>query len=73
MKFRSSVASRNLTESSFAPIQGAQPEGGDYTALAAFGVKTVIDLQRDGDASEQQRVESAGMTFHKMYEPCQQS
>ena len=46
--------------------RGAQPGGRDYTDLAALGVKTVIDLQRDGDAAEQKLVEAAGMKFHRI-------
>jgi protein tyrosine/serine phosphatase len=44
-------------------FRGAQPEGKDYEALASMGVKTVIDLERDGEANEQKLVESAGMKF----------
>jgi hypothetical protein len=40
--------------------RGEQPEGGDYTDLAAIGIKTVVDLQADGDGGEQRFVESAG-------------
>ena len=43
--------------------RGEQPEGRDYADLAELGVKTVIDLQADGDDAEQRFVESAGMTF----------
>lgn len=46
--------------------RGAQPDGRDYTDLAALGVKTVIDLQQDGLASERQLVESAGMKFYRI-------
>jgi protein tyrosine/serine phosphatase len=46
--------------------RGAQPNGRDYANLAALGVKTVIDLQRDGDESERQFVESAGMKFYRI-------
>jgi len=46
--------------------RGAQPEGQDYAALAGAGVKTVIDLQRDGDQNEKRLVESAGMKFVKI-------
>src|SRR4029079_11201296 len=45
---------------------GEQPEGADYANLAAFGIKTVIDLQADGQASEQLQVEKAGMAFHRI-------
>lgn len=43
--------------------RGAQPEGDDWAALAAIGIKTVIDLQADGDAAEQGYVEKQGMSF----------
>jgi len=63
---RDAITIENFGEVSPMYFRGAQPEGADYVALAAFGVKTVIDLQRDGDASEKQRVENAGMTFHRI-------
>ena len=44
-------------------FRGAQPEGSDYAVLAKFGIKTVVDLQKDGEANEEQLVESAGMKF----------
>ena len=47
-------------------FRGAQPEGTDYTELAKFGIKTVVDLQKDGEANEQRLVESAGMKFVKI-------
>jgi protein tyrosine/serine phosphatase len=44
--------------------RGAQPEGSDYAALAALGVKTVINLTSDdAQAGEQQQVEKAGMKY----------
>ena len=43
--------------------RGAQPDGHDYEDLASLGVKTVIDLTRDGRANEQGLVERAGMKF----------
>jgi tyrosine-protein phosphatase SIW14 len=47
--------------------RGAQPEDGDYAALAALGIRTVIGLQPDRDnANEAQLVEAAGMTFHRI-------
>jgi protein tyrosine/serine phosphatase len=45
--------------------RGEQPEGGDYTDLAAIGIKTVIDLQADGDSNEQRVVEANGMKFYR--------
>ena len=56
----------NFGQVSPAYYRGAQPEGHDYAALAALGVKMVIDLQLDGLDAEQQLVESAGMKFHRI-------
>jgi uncharacterized protein (TIGR01244 family) len=48
-------------------FRGEQPEGRDYADLAALGVKTVIDLQADGDNHDEQAlVEAAGMRFHRI-------
>jgi tyrosine-protein phosphatase SIW14 len=47
-------------------FRGAQPDGSDYADLATLGVKTVIDLQRDGRADEQGMVERAGMKFYRI-------
>jgi tyrosine-protein phosphatase SIW14 len=48
-------------------FRGEQPVGADYAELAAHGIKTVIDLQADGDnADEQSLVERAGMAFHRI-------
>ena len=46
--------------------RGGQPLGGDYSALASLGVKTVIDLQADGQPDEERLVRAAGMTFHRI-------
>jgi len=46
--------------------RGAQPGRRDYTDLAALGVKTVIDLQQDGERDEQQLVEGARMKFYRI-------
>ncbi len=43
--------------------RGAQPDVDDYAVLAALGVKTVIDLQEGGLASEPGLVERAGMKY----------
>ena len=46
---------------------GEQPEDGEDAALAALGIRTVIDLQADGgNDHEAQRVEAAGMTFQRI-------
>ena len=46
--------------------RGAQPKGDDYRDLAALGVKTVIDLTKDGRDDEKGLVEAAGMKFHRI-------
>jgi protein tyrosine/serine phosphatase len=46
--------------------RGAQPEDRDFRDLATLGVRTVIDLTRDGRASEQMLVEQAGMRFYRI-------
>jgi protein tyrosine/serine phosphatase len=46
--------------------RGAQPRKSDYQNLAAMGIKTIIDLQQDGERNEQQMVEAAGMKFYRI-------
>lgn len=47
--------------------RGEQPTGRDYADLAALGVRTVIDLQADGDnVDEPYLVEAAGMRFYRI-------
>ncbi len=46
--------------------RGAQPKGDDYADLAALGIKTVIDLTKDGESGEQRAVEAQGMNFHRI-------
>ena len=46
--------------------RGAQPDAPDFTDLAAVGIKTVIDLTRDGRDDEQALVEHAGMNFYRI-------
>lgn len=46
--------------------RGAQPKDQDYADLAAMGVKTIIDLQRDNKTDEQAMVEAQGMKFFRI-------
>ena len=46
--------------------RGAQPKEQDYADLAARGVKTVIDLQRNGPEEERALVEAQGMKFFRI-------
>jgi protein tyrosine/serine phosphatase len=57
---------RNFGRTSDDYFRGAQPESRDYADLAALGVKTVIDLTRDGRSDEQALVERAGMKFQRI-------
>lgn len=43
--------------------RGAQPKEGDYKALAALGIKTVIDLRDDAKSYEKPAVEAVGMRY----------
>src|SRR5215471_15642665 len=47
-------------------FRGAQPESRDYSDLAAAGVKTVIDLTRDGRSDEAALVQREGMRFYRI-------
>lgn len=46
--------------------RGAQPKATDYKDLAALGIKTVIDLTRDGRDDEPGLVKKAGMAFYRI-------
>ena len=63
---RATITIGNFGEVAPTYFRGEQPEGSDYATLAAFGIKTVIDLQADGQASEKGLVEKAGMAFHRI-------
>jgi protein tyrosine/serine phosphatase len=43
--------------------RGAQPKKDDYRALAALGIKTVIDLQAEPEDYEKPMVEALGMRY----------
>jgi uncharacterized protein (TIGR01244 family) len=63
---RPAIAIDNFARVSDNYYRGAQPEGRDYADLAALGVKTVIDLQADGDQQEADFVAAAGMKFFRI-------
>ena len=63
---RAAITIGNFGEVAPTYFRGEQPEGSDYATLAAFGIKTVIDLQADGQANEKGLVEQAGMAFHRI-------
>jgi uncharacterized protein (TIGR01244 family) len=63
----SNIRIGNFGRISPAYYRGEQPEGRDYADLAALGIKTVIDLQADGENyNEEALVEAAGMTFYRI-------
>src|SRR4030095_10317086 len=63
----SSIKIGNFGQMNANYYRGEQPQDGDYAALAALGIRTVIDLQPDGgNDHEAQLVEAAGMTFHRI-------
>jgi tyrosine-protein phosphatase SIW14 len=43
--------------------RGAQPKPEDYKALAALGIKTIVDLRDDPTSYEKTDAEAAGMTY----------
>jgi protein tyrosine/serine phosphatase len=46
--------------------RGAQPKDDDYRDLATIGVKTIVDLTKDGRDDEPGLVKSAGMKFYRI-------
>ena len=47
--------------------RGAQPQNQDYANLAAFGIRTVINLTSDdAETNEKMMVENAGMKYHQI-------
>jgi len=44
-------------------FRGGQPGKGDYSALAAIGVKTIIDLRADSKSSARRNAEAAGLRY----------
>jgi len=64
--FATSIGIDNFGQVNSHYYRGAQPKGGAYANLATLGVKTVIDLTKDGDAREASLVKAAGMTFYRI-------
>jgi protein tyrosine phosphatase (PTP) superfamily phosphohydrolase (DUF442 family) len=46
--------------------RGAQPKGSEYADLSAMGIRTVLDLQKDGRSDEPGLVQRAGMQFFRI-------
>lgn len=70
-KLASPVSLSAITIDNFGRInanyyRGAQPRGHDYAELASLGVRTVIDLTKDGDPAEAGMAQAAGMRFYRI-------
>jgi protein tyrosine phosphatase (PTP) superfamily phosphohydrolase (DUF442 family) len=76
LAFALAVNAQEATNQSFADIKiknfgqmddrfyrGAQPKEKDYKALAALGIKTIIDLRDDPEDYERSATEAAGMKY----------
>jgi tyrosine-protein phosphatase SIW14 len=46
--------------------RGAQPKAADYSKLARLGIRTVIDLTKNGEEGEPSAVERHGMRFFRI-------
>jgi len=58
-----SVGIKNFGQMDDRFFRGGQPKEGDYSQLAALGIKTVIDLREDPEAYEKGNVEALGMNY----------
>jgi protein tyrosine/serine phosphatase len=59
----SNVKIKNFGQMDERFYRGAQPKKDDYRALAALGIKTVIDLQAEPEDYEKPMVEALGMRY----------
>ena len=59
----SKVTIKNFGQMDERFFRGGQPKENDYSQLAALGIKTVIDLQKEPKAYEKQNVEALGMKY----------
>src|ERR1044072_9866039 len=58
-----SVKIKNFGQMDERFFRGGRPTEADYAALAALGVKTIIDLTDNSRAEEQPAVERAGLRY----------
>lgn len=59
----SSIKIKNFGQMDERFYRGGQPKERDYAALAALGIRTVIDLRDDASPDERAAVEAAGMRY----------
>lgn len=57
------IAIKNFGQMDERFFRGAQPGEGDFKALAALGIKTIIDLRDDPTSYEKRAAEAAGMRY----------
>ncbi len=61
--FKPTLKLKNFGQINNNYFRGARPKDEDYKTLAAMGIKTIVNLERDGDTSAQQKAEAAGLKF----------
>src|SRR5687768_90020 len=59
----SGVKIKNFGQMDANYYRGGQPKKDDYQALAALGIKTVVDLRNDPTSYEKAAVEALGMKY----------
>ena len=57
------ISIRNFGQMDDNFYRGGQPSESDYKALAAIGIKTIIDLRNDHEAFAQSAAEAAGLKY----------
>src|ERR1700754_5073126 len=60
---QSDVKIKNFGQMDDRFYRGAQPKEEDYKALAAIGIKTIIDLRNDPEAYEKREAEAVGIRY----------
>ena len=61
--FKPTLKLKNFGQINANYFRGARPKDEDYKTLATMGIKTIVNLERDGDSSAQQKAEAAGLKF----------
>ena len=61
--FKPTLKLKNFGQINANYFRGARPADQDYKTLAAMGIKSIVNLERDGDSTAQQKAEAAGVKF----------
>ena len=61
-----SVTIKNFGQINKSYYRGSQPKAADFAALRKLGIRTVIDLQKNGSEQETDWVQDAGMRFFRI-------